>query len=268
MSKLYSSTRNTGTLLILALLLISMTVLSLSACQPSSQDNSLTEVKANGKLVIATDDTYPPLEWNQDGTIIGFDIDVMTEICERIGVEAHFESSKWDGLLTGLAGKQYDAVISTMNITPERQKQADFVEYARWAQVIVTAPSNTAISGLDDLKGKHIAVQVATTSENIARDIEDSTVSCFESFDTTFMELVNERVDAIIVDEPVAMYYQAKDPDAFAIVGIAQEKEPVGIALRKQSDSLKDAISEALQDMESDGTYDEIYQEWFGIKNQ
>ncbi len=129
-----------GFLFILTMLLVSVTALSLSACQSSSSEDSLAAVKKGGKLVIATDDTYPPLEWNEDGEIVGFDIDLMTEICQRIGVKAEFESSKWDGLLTGLAGKQYDAVISTMNITPEREEQADFVEYAGWAQVIVTAP--------------------------------------------------------------------------------------------------------------------------------
>lgn len=267
MSKLYSNTRNTRPLFILTMI-ITIAVLSLTACQPSSTENSLAEVKTDGKLVIATDDTYPPLEWNQDGDIVGFDIDVMTEICERIGVQAQFESSKWDGLLTGLVGKQYDAVISTMNITPERQKQADFVEYARWAQVIVTSPSNTSISKLEDLKQKHIAVQIATTSEIIAKNIEDSTVSSFESFDTTFMELNNQRVDAIIVDEPVALYYQAKDPDAFAIVGTAQEKEPVGIALRKETNSLKEAIEEAVETMKTDGTYDKIHEKWFGNSGQ
>jgi polar amino acid transport system substrate-binding protein len=253
-----------GFLFILTMLLVSVTALSLSACQSSSSEDSLAAVKKGGKLVIATDDTYPPLEWNEDGEIVGFDIDLMTEICQRIGVKAEFESSKWDGLLTGLAGKQYDAVISTMNITPEREEQADFVEYAGWAQVIVTAPSNTSVSEPDDLQGKHIAVQVSTTSENIAKNIENAEVSSFESFDTTFMELKNQRVDAIIIDEPVAMYYQAKDPDAFAVAGTAQEKEPVGIALRKGSDSLKAGIEKALEDMKADGAYEEIFERWFG----
>lgn len=250
---------------ILAMLLIA--VLGLTGCKPENpgaEEDSLARVQANGKLIVATDDTYPPLEWNQDGVIVGFDIDLMAEICRRLDVEPQFESSKWDSLLTGLAGQQYDAVISSMNITPERQEQADFVEYARWAQVIVTTPSETSISSLNDLKGKRIAVQVATTSEAVARTIEDAEVNCFESFDTTFMELNNHRVDAIIVDEPVAMYYQAKSSDAFAIVGTAIEKEPVGIALRKGSDSLREAMEEALEDMKADGTYDEIFANWFG----
>ncbi len=239
---------------------------SLCACNSEPQENSLERIKDKGELVVATDDTYPPLEWNQDGNIVGFDIDIMAEVSRRLGVDAKFESSKWDGLLTGLAGGQYDAVISSMNITPEREEQADFVEYARWAQVIVTDPSDTSISTLDDLKGKRIAVQVATTCETIANDIEDAQVSCFESFDTTFMELMNHRVDAIIIDEPVAMYYEAKSPDVFAISGAAQEKEPVGIALKKGSSHLQEAMEKALEDMRADGTYDQIFEDWFGVK--
>lgn len=239
-------------------------VLGLAGCGSGTKEDSLARVQSNGKLVVATDDTYPPLEWNHNGEIVGFDIDIMTEICKRLEVEAQFESSKWDSLLTGLIGGQYDAVISSMNITPERQEQADFVEYARWAQVIVTTPSDPSIKSIDDLKGKRIAVQIATTSESLAKTIEGAEVSSFESFDTTFMELANGRVDAIIVDEPVAMYYQAKNPDAFAIVGTAIEREPVGIALPKGSDSLRQAMEKALQDMKADGTYDRIFAKWFG----
>lgn len=236
----------------------------LAGCgQTSSADRSLSDVKSRGVIVVATDDTYPPLEYNENGKIVGYDIDLMTEVASRFGVKAQFVSSKWDGLLSGLSARQYDAVISSMNITPERQKQANFVEYQRWAQVIVMSPKATPISTLQGLEGKLIAVQVATTSEEMAKTIKDARISSFESFDTTFMELKAGRCDAIIIDEPVAMYYQKKDPGSFKITGLADQKAPVGIALRKDAVALRDAIAKALDDMVKDGTADRIFEKWF-----
>lgn len=249
-----------------ALLVATITLvisLVVPGCSSSNRDTSLADVKKRGTILVATDDTYPPLEWNDNGKIVGFDIDLMTEIASRLGVKAEFISTKWDGLLTGLVGKQYDAVISSMNITPKREEQANFVEYAEWAQVIVVSPNAEPIKDLKGLEGKRIAVQISTTSEELAKSIKDAEVSCFESFDTTFMELKNGRCDAIIIDEPVAMYYQSKDPQSFKITGVASEKMPVGIALHKSALTLKEAISKALSDMRKDGTYDQIYQKWF-----
>jgi len=247
-------------LLAVAVLAVALLV---TGCGKNVNDTSLSDVKKRSVILVATDDTYPPLEWNENGKIVGFDIDLMTEIASRLGVKARFISTKWDGLLTGLNGKQYDAVISSMNITPDREKQVSFVEYMRWAQVIVMSPDAQPVANLEGLQGKRIAVQVSTTSETMAKGIKDAKVSSFESFDTTFMELKNGRCDAIIIDEPVALYYQSKDPQSFKITGVASEKLPVGIALRKSDVRLRDAIAKALSDMKQDGKFDEIYRKWF-----
>jgi polar amino acid transport system substrate-binding protein len=238
--------------------------LLLTSCGKSSAtDNSLSSVQKAGVLKVATDDTYPPLEWNDNGTIKGYDIDLMTEVASRLGVEAEFISTKWDGLLTGLSVNQYDAVISSMNITPGRLEEANFVEYMQWVQVIVMSPDSSPISTLEGLEGKRIAVQVSTTSEEMAKSVKDAQVTSFESFDTTFMELKNGRCDAVIIDEPVGMYYQKLEPSAFVITGTAGEKAPVGIALRKNATALTEAIEKALDEMDEDGTAGRIYDAWF-----
>lgn len=234
-----------------------------AGCTGPKADTSLSDVKKAGVLKVATDDTYPPLEWNDNGTIKGYEIDLMSEIASRLGVKAEFISTKWDGLLTGLSVNQYDAVISSMNITPGRLEEANFVEYMQWVQVIVMSPDAEPISTLEGLEGKRIAVQVSTTSEEMANTIKDAEVSSFESFDTTFMELKNGRCDAIIIDEPVGMYYQKLEPSTFVVTGTAGEKAPVGIALRKDATALTEAIENAVNDIREDGTADRIYETWF-----
>lgn len=249
-------------LLVLLLIVVSASTL-LTACRNSEGDTSLSDIKKAGVIVVATDDTYPPLEYNDGGKIVGYDIDLMTEIASRLGVKAEFVSTKWDGLLTGLAGRQYDAVISSMNITEKRLEEANFIEYQKWAQVIVMSPEAEPVSDLKGLEGLKIAVQISTTSEELAKSIPNTVVTSFETFDTTFMELKNGRADAIIIDEPVAMYYQRKEPATFKITGTADEKAPVGIAVRKDALKLHEAITKAVKDMQSDGKASEIFNKWF-----
>ena len=186
--------------------------------------------------------TLIPLEWNDNGTIKGYDIDIMAEVANRLGVRAEFISSKgWPS--NRASGGQYDAVISCINITPKREKEANFVEYQQWLQVIVTSTDSEPLTSLEELEGKTIAVQVATTREEMALSVKDAQVTSFESFDTTFMELKNKRCDAIIIDEPVGMYYQKREPESFVITGTAGERAPVGIAVRKNALELTEAIS-------------------------
>ncbi len=249
--------------LILFLTAVCLLTLCLVACSKPAEDHSLSDILKKGVMVIATDDTYPPLEYNDNGVIKGYDIDVVAEVARRLGVKAQFVSAKWDGLLTGLAGGQFDAVVSCMNITESRAKEAAFVEYQQWGQVIVMSPEVEPLRTLQELEGKRIAVQIATTSEDMANSVPDSKVTSFESFDTTFMELKNGRCDAIIIDEPVAMYYQKQNPEAFVVTGEADEKAPVGIALHLEAKKLWEAVSQAVADMNEDGSSQEIYDRWF-----
>ncbi len=250
------------TLVSICLIILSLTLV-LSACNKEAEDTSLSDIQEKGVILVATDDTYPPLEYNDNGKIVGYDMDIMAEIAERLGVRAEFVSTKWDGLLTGLAGRQFDAVISSMNPTEEKEKEAAFITYQSWSQVIVMSPEAEPVEDLAGLEGLRIAVQIATTSEAMANSVPGATVTSFESFDTTFMELRNGRCDAIIIDEPVAMYYQALDSEAFAITGIAVEPTPVGIAVHLEAVALREAITEAIAEMQEDGAAQEILDRWF-----
>ncbi len=255
-------------ILVFAALIVIPLVFAACGNNEERPDTSLSKVVESGVLRVATDDTYPPLEWNDNGVIRGYDIDIAAEVAERLGVKAEFVSSKWDGLLTGLQGGQFDAVISCMNITPGRQEEAAFVEYQQWEQVIVMSPEDEPITNLEGLEGKTIAVQVATTSEEMAASVTDAQVSSFESFDTTFMELQNKRCDAIVIDEPVGMYYQKREPESFVITGSAGERAPVGIALKKDAIELQEAVAAAVAAMQEDGAAQAIFDKWFSNESR
>ncbi|QBS38653.1 basic amino acid ABC transporter substrate-binding protein [Thermaerobacter sp. FW80] len=228
----------------------------------------LDEIKARGYMVFATDGAYPPMEFpnpENPSELIGFDIDLGKAIAEKLGVEYRVEVAEWEGLLGGLEARRFDAVMSSMNITLERQKSADFVQYLEMGQMIVVPKGNPdGIQSLDDLKGKVIAVQIGTTNEQVARGIEGATVKTFQNFPDALQEVAAGRADATILDEPVARYYANIEGDKYEYVGVPFETAPVGIAVPKGEDELVQAIQQALDELKQDGTYDRIYAKWFG----
>lgn len=234
----------------------------------SGEKSLLDEIKERGYMTFATDGAYPPMEFpdpENPSELIGFDIDLGKAIAEKLGVEHRAVVVDWDGILAGLESGRYDVVMSSMNITEERQKSADFVQYFEMGQMIVVAKGNPkGIHSLDDLKGKVIAVQIGTTNEEIARGIEGATVKTFQTFPDALKEVHVGRADATILDEPVARYYANIEGDKYEFVGEPFERAPVGIAVAKGNEDLVQAIQKALDELKQDGTYDQIYAKWFG----
>ncbi len=229
-------------------------------------DGSLDRVKKAGKLVFATDDTYPPMEFHDEKTneLVGFDIDLAREVAKVIGVQAAFEPTKWDGLIPGLKGKKYDAIISSMNVTDERKKEVAFADYVKLDQVFVVRAGGKAITKMEQLAGLTVAVQTDTTSMEMAEKVKGAKVVKFDSFNDTFVELRNKKADVVVVDEPVGKYYAVRDPKTFMVSGEAAERMPVGIALRKEDKELHEAITKAIAELKKSGKFKEISMKWFG----
>lgn len=234
-------------------------------------DGSLDRVKKAGKLEVAIDATYPPDEFvDKDGkTPIGFDIDYAKALAQKMGLQADFQIVDWDGIIAGLKGKRYDVIISSMNITPERQKEVNFVQYTQMGQIFVSRPGIT-INGPQDFAGKTVAVQEDTTSDSYVEDLKSNKgvaikdIVTYKTFADAFLALKNKRSEALVVDEPVGLYYAKLDPASFQVDGKALDTEPVGIAIRKEDTTLTEAIQKAVTDLQNDGTYTKISTQWFG----
>lgn len=234
----------------------------------SSLKDGLALVRKEGKLKIAIDATYPPMEFEgADGKLQGFDIDVAEDLAKRIGVKSEFVVMNWDGILAGLHSERYDVIISSMNITPERQKKAKFVEYAKMAQVYVSR-AKEVISKESELAGKVVAVQADTTSFTAVeamkkRGIKIADIKAFSSATDVFSALKSKHADVVIIDEPVGRYY-AKLDSSFVVTGQALAAEPIGIAMRTNETSLHREVEKQVAAMKSDGTFAKISKKWFG----
>ena len=225
-------------------------------------------LEAGGELVVCTDVPYPPAEFIEDGKFVGYEIDLMDEVADRIGVTTEYEKTLFDAIIPSLQGKKCDAIISSMNVTPEREKAVNFVPYMEIGQsIMVRGGEAEGISSLEDLAGKSVAVQVGTTLkatlEEVSADLDDPIdVQTFPDAGAAAAAVKGQKVDAFFGDSPLVAEYVVKDPKSFEFAGEPIDPLPVGIATRLEDTELQDAIQKAVDSMYEDGTMKELLAKW------
>ena len=248
-------------------LLVLITLITLNVVNTVSALD-LDAVKKAGKLRIAVDTTYPPMEFEgTDGKVIGLDVDLARELAKLLKVEAEFIVMPWDGILAGLQSNRYDIIMSAMNITPERQAQVNFVPYMSMGQVFVVKNTAKPVKIDKDLNARVVAVQVDTTSFAAVETIKKSGVKIkdiktFPGATETFSALKANQADVIVTDEAVGKYYTGLDSKTFMVSGTAMKPEPIGIAVKKSDTKLLKALEEAMKTIKSNGTYARVYKHW------
>lgn len=244
----------------------------------SSKGGSTSEVatpaplEEGGAFRVCTDVPYPPAEFLEGSKFVGYEIDVMNEVAERIGTEAEYEKTLFDAIIPSLQSKKCDAIISSMNVTPEREKEVAFVEYMEIGQsLMVPRGEAEGIETLDDLAGMSVAVQVGTTLKDAldakSKELEAAgddgiDVQTFPDAGAAAAALKTDRVDVFFADSPVVADYVVKDEESFEFAGEPIDPLPVGIALRKEDTELQDAVQEAMDAMYEDETILDLLSEW------
>ena len=225
--------------------------------------------KNDDVLRVAVDDTTPPMEFKDEkGETVGFDVDVATEVAKRLGREVQIISTSWDGIFQGLNTDRYDCIISSVSLTPEREEQFAMTRpYVSNSQILVVKAGDDSIQSIDDIAGKTVSCQVGTTSaEAAAKLLEtiDFEHTEYDQVNQLFADMKAGRIDAILTDEVVGMYYIEKNPEDFQAASLKLSNEPIGVCLKKENTALRDEIQKVLDDMVEDGTMAELSVKWFG----
>jgi polar amino acid transport system substrate-binding protein len=234
--------------------------------EPGAPAAEVTTIEA-GKLLAGSDTEFPPFEFIEGDEVKGFDVDLLSAIGEKMGLEVVFMTEIFDTLIPTLkAGGKFDVIASGMTIKPERQAEIDFCDpYYDSNQSLVMA-KGSAYAGPEDLTGKRIGVQSGTTGEAWAKEnIEDATLVPFNSATDAFAALQAGNVDAVVNDLPVSAELLKEDDRGMEIVAQIPTGEQYGFGVSKDNPELLAAINEALAELKADGTYNEIYQKWFGV---
>lgn len=258
------------TKLSMAALLVIGLLASLVGCGSTKTETSPesgSTAPAQKKLVFASDTAYAPFEYQdaKTGQYVGFDMDLIKEVCKVAGYQYEIRSMGFDGALAAVTSKQVDGAISAMTITEKRKKQFNFSDpYFDSDQSIAVLTKDNTIKSEADLKGKRIAVQIGTTGAIYARSIAGTTVKDFNTIDLAFLELKNGNADAVINDFPVTdNYIKSGNPD-IKVVKQVKTGEQYGIAFNKDNTEVLTKINAALKTIKENGTYDQIYKKWFG----
>lgn len=236
----------------------------LSFCSTKEED-SLDRIQRTKKLIVGTDATYPPFESKdaKTGKLIGFDIDLMSAVCEELGVDCEFIVVPFDGIVSGLKNHKYDVVISAFTITPEREKMVGFSQpYYQAGQSIAVRIDEQKIKSIDDLVGKKVGVQLGTTGEILAKKIDGAEIISYDNIGAAFIDMDNHRLDAVINDKPTSERVITVKGKA-KIVGETLTSENYGMAVRKGEKRLLDAINKSLEKLHNIGKIQQINEKWF-----
>jgi polar amino acid transport system substrate-binding protein len=228
---------------------------------------------AKGKLTVCTHLPYAPFQSkDQGGKVVGFDIDVVDLVAKDLGVEQTIIDTPFEGIKSGqdLNTGKCDAAAAGMTITDGRKQVMDFSDPYFDATQAMLVKTGKPYKSLDDLRGKKLGVQAATTGRDYARKFEKEkglTVVEFEDLAAEQQAVANGQVEAGINDLPVWSEYIKEHRGGFEVATEFDTGEQYGLAVKKGANpELLKKINEALAKAKQDGTYNTIYEKWIGKK--
>jgi polar amino acid transport system substrate-binding protein len=208
-------------------------------------------------LNIGSDTTYPPHESiDENGNVVGFDVDVVAEICERINCKPNWVTTAWDGIFAALADGQFDMVVSGVTITEERNKIVDFSDPYIIVQQGVLMRVEDQSATIEDFKsGKmKLASQTGTTNASLGEELVGrDNLNLFDTFQSAVLAVRNGDVDGLIIDSTSAAAYEQEFAGELTVAIEGLSSDPLGLVFQ-EGDDLQDAFNEGLAEIKADGT--------------
>ncbi len=228
----------------------------------------LAQIQEKGEITIATEGTWAPWTYHdENGNLVGYDVEVMEKVAEKMGIKATFVEGEFDGLLAGLDSKRYDIIANGVNITEERAEKYDFsVPYAYNRTAVIVREDNEEIQSFEDLEGKETANTITSVYASLAESY-GANVTGVDDLNQTFELLRSGRIDATLNEEVTYYDYLKEHPDAgIKIAALSEEAMEVVLPVRKgeESASLLAAINGALEELKESGELSQLSEKYFG----
>ena len=215
----------------------------------------------------ATNPEYPPFESvDADGSVVGYDIDLINAIGEKIGVEFVAEAMAFDAVVSAVQADPNTVGLSGISITEERKLSVNFSDGYIDAGLVVIMKADAGYTTADDLKGKMIGVQLGTTSDFKAEEITGAeNVQTYNTFINAVLDLQGNQIDAVIVDAPVGMAILASMNDPSLVIADIDlgAADWYGIAVNKANPELLEKINAALAELKAEGFFDTLAAKYF-----
>ena len=242
--------------------------LVLAACGDDDDAVAVDELElvTPGVLTVCTDTPYAPMEFiDEAGNYTGFDMELMRAVAADLGLEMEVVEPGWEAITGGLAFEagECDVAAASITILPERAEVIDFSEpYFDVGQSLLVT-EGSGITSLADTAGREIAVQTGTTGHFFLRDEgpDDVIIVEFPDADGPWLALEAGDVDGFMSDQVATQEFVDANP-GFMVVETFDTGEEYGWATQNTPNLLA-ALNATLVKFLDDGTYDQIYSDWF-----
>jgi polar amino acid transport system substrate-binding protein len=224
------------------------------------------ELVSDGQLTTCTHLPYEPFQFQDGAEIVGFDVEIVDLVAARLGVEQQIIDMPFDGIQSGAAfdSGQCDIGAAAMTITEERKQNIDFSDPYFDATQALLVQEAAGITDPAQLAGRKVGVQNSTTGQLYAQEnIAGAEIVVFEDLGLLTTAVQTGTVDAAIADNGPLLDFAKKNP-GLAVTAEFRTDEQYGFGVRKGNTGLLQAINETIAASRTDGTYDRIYEKWFG----
>lgn len=232
-------------------------------------DTQATQTAPMERYVMATEANYPPFDYrDDDGGIIGFDVDILKAIAEDQGFAVDFIHTERSKLFDNLDAGGSQILGACLGITFERLARAEISTPYAFAPNVIMSTKDNAVNGLVELSGKKVAVQGGSFSAKLLQDISNVQVSEVKSLFDAYKAFAVGEVDYVVGDAGSLEHFHKNTPiegkDIELTVYDKMEDTRVGFAVKKGNTELLEKINTGLKNIQANGTYDKIYAQWFG----
>ena len=245
----------------------------------TSQANAqsvLESVKANGKITVATEVAYPPMEFLKGGKVVGYGKDVLDLVVANLDVKLNQLQLPWDGILAGVLAKKYDMVATSVAIKPDRVIKYAFTRPLAIAETMLIKRHGDNMMSLDDVDGKIIGVELGSSQ---AQEVEAADaklkaagkkgfakISGFKSTDDMRLALANGQIDIGTIPSFSLAPIQKQRPNTFAKLTTIGNGALFAWVLHPEGKALRDRVNKILTSLDNDGTLSKLQMKWFGFK--
>ena len=228
------------------------------ACSTSANGTATVKTAKDGVLTMATNATFPPYESYEGNDIVGIDADIAKAIADKLGLKLEIQDMEFNSIITAVQSGKADLGLAGMTVTDERKQSVDFTDsYATGIQSVIVK-EGSSIKSIDDLKGKKIGVQLATTGDIYAKDdFGEENVEEYNKGADAVMALTSGKIDAVIIDNQPAKSF-VETTDGLQILDTDYVQEDYAAAIQKGNTDLLNAVNGALKELKEDGTIQKI----------
>ena len=250
---------------LLSLVLVAAMALSVVACGGKKEEAAAPAAEGKEVLVMATNAEFPPYEFYEGQEIVGIDAEIAAAIAEKLGYELKIEDMAFDSIIAAVSSGKADFGLAGMTVTEDRLASVNYSDTFAPATQVVILMEDSPITGIADLDGKKIGVQLGTTGDIYAGDIADATIERYNKGFEAVQALTQGKIDAVIIDNEPAKVFVAEN-EGTKILEEDFAVEEYAMAIAKENTELLEKVNTALAELTEDGTLKAIVDKYISAE--